>query len=670
MDPREHYDLRPGEWRPDAPRVGYTADLTGLVGLIARERHAHPWTSGTSDQGPVVEVDGRRLSSPPNCEDVTYLESLATPAPYGRGEQTLLDPQVRDALQIEPERIRLTGPGWDGLYERIVRTVKADMGLEDTRPELVLTKLLIYRPGGHFAPHSDTEKAPGMVASAILVAPGAHTGGALRAEHHDRCLHACADGSERWRWAAWYADTRHTVEPVETGTRIALAFGIVIAPEQALAPRKPRDSQIGWSVWERTYAHWHTRWAAREHRTRAGEEQYGQKIVWVLEHRYTEPGLRASLLKGRDRDVARVLVEESESEACLLGWLRIRQTGPAHENDRGNAIWGDHTVMWHGSDLEEEDDDPMPESMLRDHWSYDHDWGIRRVAHRETPELHLKSITRRNAWVEGLRTFDGESCDYGPIEVLDGELAPAKALAQATPDGARVYEATGNEGASLELQYRQAIIVLWRRNSQTLRMLARCAGRLGLARELDRRRTHARRESLGSDRDLKRVFSLWREAARTDGGEPAARAHELLLEQIEACRPAEHEDLRERYVEQVAATDLDAGAVPALVRWLRAAHASGNDVERWTSVLREACSPRHTHASYAGAAALCRALCETPDTHDLAVAMLAHRHEPPTDLQGVLEQVAQWEERRDVQAWIERQRTKHTRDDPPRDGAD
>ena len=66
----------------------------------------------------------------------------------------------------------------------------------------------------------------------------------------------------------------------------------------------------------------------------------------------------------------------------------------------------------------------------------------------------------------------GHFAEHGDIEVLDGEIVPHGALAHAIPDGGRVYAATGNEGASLELQYRHAVLVLWRRNPATLRMLA------------------------------------------------------------------------------------------------------------------------------------------------------------------------------------------------------
>ena len=160
------------------------------------------------------------------------------------------------------------------------------MGLRDAKLEFKLLKLLVYPPGGHFAPHADTEKTPGMVASLALVVPGAYKGGALAIEHAGERLSFAADGADAWRWAAWYADCRHALEPVEDGVRIALTFELAIDPETPLTPVEAADRRVGGALWERTYAEWHTAWAARGGRTAAGNEQYGQKLVWVLAHRY------------------------------------------------------------------------------------------------------------------------------------------------------------------------------------------------------------------------------------------------------------------------------------------------------------------------------------------------------------------------------------------------
>ena len=666
MNPTIRYDLRPGEWRPDPPRVGYGCDRSRLVALLAAEHHASPWTTGESDAGPAITVQGRVLACPPSEADRARLESLAEPAPYGRGEETLVDPVVRDALQVGAEHLRLEGEAWERVRSAILAGVAADMGLDDAALRITLLKLLLYRAGGHFAVHADTEKSPGMVASASLVVPGAYEGGALEVEHGGERLHFARGGAPRWRWAAWYADCRHRLEPVESGVRIALTFGISIDPQAPLGKRRASDRRIGWTIWGRSYAEWHTEWAARGGRTQAGNEQYGQKTVWVLAHRYTEPGLRAGLLKGSDRTIARVLAADPHNEACYLGWLQIRDVGTARTGN--GSGWGLVRDGFEERDDVKYDDGPLPASLLEadpmDLFEYDP--APKRLAHRATPELHLADVARHNAWIEGLRTLGGEEAEHGPIEVLDGEIVPAGALDDAAPAGARIYEDTGNEGASLELQYRHAVLVTWRRNAATLRMLARCGGRLALAVELAERAGRTRREGSYAQ-EVETVLELWDEALETDGGGPEPRAHRLVIE----TEAPEHDvwsddELRELYVEQVAAVDLDAAAVPTLMRWIEERLEAGRPMEAWVRALRAACARGWPREAASGAPALLRALLESAHAGSLATTLVVEDGHPPATPEAVLGYADRLDKEFEEQAWRRRRIARMTMDGPAR----
>ena len=542
----------------------------------------------------------------------------------------------------------------------MLRAVADDMGLADATLELKPLKLLLYGAGGHFSAHADTEKAPGMVASLALIVPGEYEGGALVVEHAGERVRFGAGGAPRWRWAAWYADCRHWLEPVEGGVRVAVTFGVAIDPERPLERRESESHRVGGVLWSRSYAEWHTEWAARGGRTRAGREQYGQKMVWVLSHRYTEPGLRASLLKGRDRELARLLVDEPHEEACYLGWLQIREVGTARTTEE--ARWGDDALEWRDF-TDEGDDDPPPKSMLdRDPFQpWPHDPAPDPIAHRETPELHLKEVARQNVWIERLRSLRGEDVDHGPIEVLDGEIVPAGALAQAAPSGARVYEATGNEGASLELQYRHAVLVVWRRNAATLRMLARCGGRLALAVELAQR---METEEHGCGSEVEEVLALWSEALATDGGGPEPRAHRLVLNTLEEVGRGGVEDRRcGCYVESVAAVDLDAEAVPTLLGWIRDRLDGDEPMEAWMRALRAAYGRAGRRDVNSGAPGLVRGLYENPETQALAVAMVADRREAPTTPEAVMRHADWLDERLTEQAWTRRRVARMTMDD-------
>ena len=667
MDPTVRYDLRPGEWRADPPHVAYGCDRSGLVELLEAELSAAPWATGESEAGPAVEVAGRVLACPPTPGDIEWLLGLAEPAPYGRGEETLLDPAVRDARQVGPDKVKLGGPAWKRLRARILRAVAREMGLRDAKLKLKPLKLLLYQPGGHFAMHADTEKTPGMVASLVLVVPGEYTGGALVIDHAGKTLSFGAGGAGVWRWAAWYADCRHALEPVEDGVRIALTFGIALDPETPLTNVKVTDHRLGEALWGRTYAEWHTAWAARGGRARAGNEQYGQKTVFVLSHRYTEPGLRGSLLKGRDRELARLLVDEIHGEAAYLGWLQIREVGSAMTPE--GRLWGDHTMVWYEPE-DEEDDDPPPESVARlDRELRDSsDVAPMRIAHIETPELHLEDVARQNVWVEGLRALSGEEVEHGPVEVLDGEIVSEGALQDAVPDGARLYEATGNEGASLELQYRRAVLVAWRRNEATLRMLSRCGGRLALAVEFAERSKVKSSVCRGRIED---VLELWQTALETDGGGPEARAHRLVFDAMpRRGGPHVRDWLPGMYVEKVARVDLDAEAVPTLVGWIRERVQAGEPMDAWVRALGAACKPWWSDEVMNGAPGLLRALVEAPETESIAIQLLAGQREPVTTCEEVVKHANRIEEQVAASEWRRRRVARMTADDVEPSGAD
>ena len=685
MDPKERYDLKAGEWREDPPHIAYHADRSGLVRALTAERNARAWTEGEADRGPTISVHGRTLACPPSDDDVSWVRSHATPAPYGRGEDTVYDTDVRDARQIGAEHLALDGSDWTRLRNRMRGAAKRDLGLEDTEPQITALKLLIYEAGGHFSAHADTEKARGMVASAVLVLPGEHAGGALAIAHRDNDAHIARGGSTRWRWAVWYADCRHTLEPVTDGVRIALTFAITLDAAHTLKPEPmrfdlsdPIRMAVSDSVDIRSYADGHTRWARRDNRSIAGGHQYGEKTVLVLEHRYSEPGLTGALLKGNDRTIAKRLINDAGHEAVYLAWLQIREIGSAITDE--GTLWGDPRLLG-GYDMRptiEDDDEPSPRHPERTsdeecEWLdplFGDEPGVRRVVPIDTPRVHPEPIARQNIWVEALRELDGSPCDHGAIDVRDGEIAPAGALDTATPDGARLYEATGNEGASVELQYRRAALVVWRRNEATLRMLAECGGRLAIVREFMRKTgrygAHDWHGSIGT------LLALWPTARTTDGGDPAPEAHRLLLRALgEAAAPRNEEGTpwrrdrdRAHYLEYVAAHDLHPEAVPMLIDWLRYALESERPTQVWVRSVRRACARTGMGTPACGVPALLRAMNAQASLRPYALAALAGEPEPPANAEQLNAAIVDIEHAIATAAWRNRRSAGVTSDRP------
>ena len=138
---------------------------------------------------PAVTVEGvGRLALPLCAEQAATLRAASQPAPYGKGQDTVLDEAVRRARQV-PAACVAIAPLWQSALQRVVQQVVAELGVgaaaSALRVEAQLDKLVLYEPGGFFLPHKDTEKAAGMFATLVVQLPcsGGHAGGELRVTH-------------------------------------------------------------------------------------------------------------------------------------------------------------------------------------------------------------------------------------------------------------------------------------------------------------------------------------------------------------------------------------------------------------------------------------------------------------------------------------------------------
>ena len=204
------------------------------------------------------------------------LIAASTPAPYGRGEQTLVDTQVRRTWQIDADRVRLQGRHWDKTLEALVARVTEGLGV-DGLVVAELYKLLVYDEGSFFTTHRDTEKVQGMFATLVIVLPSVYTGGELIVHHQDRQFQfdlRCSDPSEA-AFAAFYADCAHEVLPVLSGCRLTLIYNLLLR-DRSRVPKPPN----------------HTREAAQIatllREWRAGQQAMAadspEKLIYPLEH--------------------------------------------------------------------------------------------------------------------------------------------------------------------------------------------------------------------------------------------------------------------------------------------------------------------------------------------------------------------------------------------------
>lgn len=168
--------------------IEYNRELSALEEVLSRvTRTGEFFASGTVEiPMPRVELEGAgMLSFPIPAAQIASLVEQAERAPYGRGEETVVDTSVRRVWQIDADRVKVGGRSWEANLESLLARVRAGLGCGDG-VSAQLYKLLVYDRGGFFLAHRDTEKTEGMFATLVVTLPSAFRGGALRIRHGGR----------------------------------------------------------------------------------------------------------------------------------------------------------------------------------------------------------------------------------------------------------------------------------------------------------------------------------------------------------------------------------------------------------------------------------------------------------------------------------------------------
>jgi len=366
---------------------------------------------------PTIDVQGvGRIAFPILPVQAERLVAIAEEAPYGRGEETVVDREVRRTWQVDSAKVRIGGRHWDNTLAGLVADIALALGVgEPVAADFY--KLLVYDTGSFFLDHRDTEKAPGMFATMVLMLPSTHSGGELVIKHLDRevVLDARPEEPSEIGFAAFYADCVHEVRPVETGCRLTLVYNLrFIGKGRAL---KAPDYRTEHGRVVELLRNW------------ASEEDEPDKLILPLEHFYTPAELSFSALKGADAGVASVLVEAAAEADCdlHLALVSIEESGSA-----------EHTGYFG-----------------RRHWSRDEE--------EEDEEFEVAEVIDRALILSEWRAADGSEAGFGDFPFAEDELCPPDAFEDLTPDEQHFQEATGNEGASFERTYRRASLVLWPR---------------------------------------------------------------------------------------------------------------------------------------------------------------------------------------------------------------
>jgi hypothetical protein len=384
-----------------------------------------------------LEVTGvGPVSLPVRAPQAKMLIAVARPAMFGRGEETLTDTKVRDTWEITPDQIRLGGLGWTALMDSALEHFRDELGLPPTtRLRAEPHSMLVYGKGQFFLPHQDSEKDDAMVGTLVVSLPSAHTGGELVIDHAGESK-AYRASKEELTFVAFYADCRHEVTPVRSGYRVTLTFNLLSGDATPTQPAGPVTE----------LAHCLT-----EHFTTPATPRYGgrdldppKRLVYLLDHEYTQRGLNWNRLKGVDAERAALLRAAAELAGCeaVLALAEVKETWDA---------WPSDEDPWDDYDYYEEDEDEDYDDAYRDRGGNHDDYQLNDLI---DDEITLGWWTRP----------DGTGGEPVSLHVPDSEVCATTPSADLTPYQSEYEGYMGNYGNTLDRWYRRAAVVVWMRD--------------------------------------------------------------------------------------------------------------------------------------------------------------------------------------------------------------
>ncbi|HWM92981.1 MAG TPA: 2OG-Fe(II) oxygenase [Thermoanaerobaculia bacterium] len=382
------------------------------------------------------------LHFPIQRDQAQILLRKARPARYGRREQTLLDRRVRDTGEIPAGRVKIDRRCWNRTLRPMLDALGSDLGLAPgQRFGAELHSFLIYGPGQFFKQHQDSERKEEMVGTLVVTLPSRFTGGAIVIEHHGERVTYRAT-TQPLSFIAFYADCRHEVRPVRTGYRIVLTYDLLLQGEATGAVTLAPAVVDGLASQLRE--HFTTPLPASPYVPRnAPPREPPSRLVYLLDHEYTQRGLGWGRLKGHDVHRAAALRAASERTDCelALGLATMHETRECEEP------W---EPPWHERRRWQRDEDD--------------DWLTEDEPLADDPDAYLVGeLIDSSVTLE--RWIDPRGGASAPIltAVEAHEICASTPSSALTPYAAEYEGYMGNYGNTMDRWYRRAAIVLWPR---------------------------------------------------------------------------------------------------------------------------------------------------------------------------------------------------------------
>ena len=392
-------------------------------------------TAKADDLGLEVEGFGP-IRFPVTPAKARKLLGLGRPARFGRGEETLTDPDVRDTWEIPRHLVRAE---WDDATLKVIlATVKEELGLPNAAGLTAdLHSLLVYETNQHFLAHQDSEKDDSMVGTLVVTLPSSYAGGELMVGHNEEWK-AYRGSKTALSLVAFYADCRHEVLRVKSGYRITLTYNLLLHGDTS----RPEGD-------EGTVAELAD--LLREHFSTPVLRYYGgptadppDRLVYLLDHEYTPRALNWRRLKGADGRRVALLRAAADKAGCeaVLALADIKTTHSAFPADE--AYGYQRRWDWYDDYDEDNDDDDEYSGTERE---YD----IQDLIDSEVTLTHWTGPDGTRLEENSLPVDGDEVCASTPTGDLEAYSSQ--------------YEGyMGNWGNTLDRWYHRAAVAVWPRD--------------------------------------------------------------------------------------------------------------------------------------------------------------------------------------------------------------
>lgn len=183
---------------------------------------------------------------------VRRLKKECAPAPFGVGSETRRDPRVRQGDQLLAHDGALSVVGLDLIETGILEEVRHALCPGAARvPDAELHALNLYARDGHFVRHKDTPRDRACFGTLVVCLPLRFRGGRLVLRQESTRIYDWEphdwprrDAPYELKWAAFYGDVDHEVEPVTEGARATLTWLLRGAGDAAVTPPPPAATEV------------------------------------------------------------------------------------------------------------------------------------------------------------------------------------------------------------------------------------------------------------------------------------------------------------------------------------------------------------------------------------------------------------------------------------------